>query len=115
MEERPHNIVVCVMHEMKCDLHDALSWVEDLYRSTRNKFLTLWTEIPSWGTEIDTNACLYLHGLAHWVRGNESWNFESERYFGSNGRAVKQYRIVTLMPRQLSASEPLLVHVHQSL
>ncbi len=102
------------MKEMKCDLHDALLWVEDLYRSTRNKFLTLWTEIPSWGPETDAIASHYLHGIANWVRGNECWNFESERYFGSNGKAIQEHRMVTLMPKQLSASEPLLVHTYQS-
>ncbi|SJL16451.1 uncharacterized protein ARMOST_19975 [Armillaria ostoyae] len=111
LEERPHNILVCVMNEQNCDLHDALSWVEDLHRSRRNKFLTLWTEIPSWGPEIDAIASHYLHGIANWVRGNECWNFESERYFGSNCRAVQQHRMVTLMPKRLSASEPLLVHI----
>ncbi|KAK0215217.1 terpenoid synthase, partial [Armillaria nabsnona] len=113
-EECPHNVLTSVMQELKCDIHAALLWVEDLHRSTRNKFLTLWTEIPSWGPETDAIASHYLHGIANWVRCNESWNFEGGRYFGSNGRAVKQHRMVTLMPRQLSASEPLLVHVHQS-
>ncbi|KAK0214397.1 terpenoid synthase [Armillaria fumosa] len=111
VEEYPHNIIVCIMNEQKCSLPAALLWVENLYRSTRNKFLTLWKEIPSWGPEIDAIASQYLHGLAHWVRGNESWNFESERYFGSNGKVVQQNRMVTLMPKQLSGSEPLLIHM----
>ncbi|PBK94448.1 terpenoid synthase [Armillaria gallica] len=111
LEECPHNLVACVMNELQCDLHAALLWVENLHRSTRNKFLTLWTEIPPWGSETDAIASLYLHGLAHWVRGNGSWQFESERYFGSNGRAVEKHRMATLIPKQLSASEPLLVHL----
>ncbi|SJL16465.1 uncharacterized protein ARMOST_19991 [Armillaria ostoyae] len=114
LEDCPHNIVVCVMKELKCDLHDAISWVENLHRSTRNKFLTSWTEIPSWGPEIDSLASHYLHGIANWVRAGECWNFESERYFGSNGKAVQQHRMVTLMPKQLLASEPLLIHTYQS-
>ncbi|KAK0484297.1 terpenoid synthase [Armillaria luteobubalina] len=111
VEEYPHNIVVCVMSEQKCGLDAALLWVENLHWSTRNKFLTLWTEIPLWGPEIDVIASQYLHGLAHWVRSNESWSFESERYFGSNGEVVQQNRMNTLMPKQLSASEPLLIHI----
>ncbi|KAG7441671.1 terpenoid synthase [Guyanagaster necrorhizus] len=112
LEEYPHNILTSVMNDRNCDLHDALSWVEDRYRLTRNTFLRLWTEIPSWGPETDATASLYLHGLASCVRGNECWNFESGRYFGSSGRAVQQHRMVTLMPKQLSASEPLLVHAY---
>ncbi len=61
------------MNELKCDLHAAISWVEELYRSTRNKFLVLWTKIPSWGPETDVIASQYLHGIANWVRGNDSW------------------------------------------
>ncbi|PBK67986.1 terpenoid synthase [Armillaria solidipes] len=114
LEEWSHNIVICVMNERKCDLHDALLWVEDLHRSTRSKFLTLWTEIPSWGPEIDAIASQYLHGIANWVRGNVCWSFEGERYFGSNGKAIQQHRMVTLLPKQLSASEPLLIHTYQS-
>lgn len=111
LEEYPHNIVVCIMNEQKCSLDAALLWVENLHRSTRNKFLTLWMEIPSWGPEIDVIASQYLHGFAHWVRGNESCNFESERYFGSNGKVVQQHRMITLIPKQFSASEPLLIHM----
>ncbi|KAK0220872.1 terpenoid synthase [Armillaria nabsnona] len=111
LEEYPHNIVVCVMNEPQCDLHAATSRVENLHRSTRNKFLTLWTEIPSWGPETDVIASHYLHGIANLVRGNECWNLESERYFRSNGRAVQQHRMVNLMPKRLTASEPLLIHV----
>ncbi|KAK0501968.1 terpenoid synthase [Armillaria luteobubalina] len=89
LEKHPHNILVCVMNEQKCDLHDALSWVEDTYRSTRNKFLMLWTEIPLWGPEMDVIASHYLHGIANW------------RYFGANDRDVRQHRMVLLMPKRL--------------
>ncbi|KAK0443677.1 uncharacterized protein EV420DRAFT_1768530 [Desarmillaria tabescens] len=78
------------MNELKCDLHAALLWVEDLRWSTRNKFLILWTEIPSWGLgpESEVIASLHLHSTANWVRGIECWNFESERYFGSESNAT---------------------------
>ncbi|SJL11821.1 uncharacterized protein ARMOST_15232 [Armillaria ostoyae] len=114
LEEHPFNILTSVMHELTCDLHTAVSWVENRHRSTRNKFLTLWTEIPSWGPETDVTVSLYLHGIANWVCANNCWSFESERYFGTNGRAVQQNRMVTLMPRQFSMSKPLLIHTIQS-
>ncbi|PBK94488.1 terpenoid synthase [Armillaria gallica] len=65
LEDCPHNIVVCVMNELQCDIHAAISWVEDLHRSTRNRFLTSCMEIPSWGPEIDGIASHYLHGIAN--------------------------------------------------
>ncbi|PBK68860.1 terpenoid synthase [Armillaria solidipes] len=109
-EEFPHNILVCVMNERKCDLDSALLWVEDLHRSISTRFLRLWEEIPTWGPGIDDIASLYLDGIANWVRANDCWNFESGRYFGSNGKAIQQHRMVTLMPKQLSMDEPLLIH-----
>ncbi|KAK0443676.1 terpenoid synthase [Desarmillaria tabescens] len=114
LEEHPHNIIASVMNELSCDLGQALSWVEEHYRSIRAQFLTLWTKIPSWGPEIDDLASRYLHGIGNWVRADYCWCFESERYFGSNGRAVQKHRLVTLMPKQLSASEPLLIHAYHS-
>ncbi|KAK0215212.1 terpenoid synthase [Armillaria nabsnona] len=110
LEEYPHNIIISVMNELKCDHGDALSWVEDHHRLIRTKFLTLWTEIPSWGPDTDVLAPRYLHGTANWVPGDCCWSFESQRYFGSNGRAVQEHRLVTLVPKQFSMSEPLLVH-----
>ncbi|SJK98686.1 uncharacterized protein ARMOST_01955 [Armillaria ostoyae] len=109
-EEFPHNILVCVMNERKCDLDSALLWVEDLHRSISTRFLRLWEEIPTWGPGIDDIASLYLDGIANWVRANDCWNFESGRYFGSNGKSIQQHRMVTLMPKQLSMDEPLLIH-----
>ena len=98
------------MSEQKCDLDSALSWVEDLHRSITNRFIKLWEEIPTWGPGIDDIASLYLDGIANWVRANDCWNFESGRYFGSNGKSIQQHRMVTLMPKQLSMDEPLLIH-----
>ncbi|KAK0437386.1 isoprenoid synthase domain-containing protein [Armillaria borealis] len=69
LQEHPHNIVVCVMNELQCDVHAAISWVENLHWSTRNKYL-------SGGPEIDPIAAHYLHGIANWVRAGECWNFE---------------------------------------
>ncbi|KAK0209711.1 isoprenoid synthase domain-containing protein [Armillaria fumosa] len=60
-EKFPHNILVCVMSERKCDLNCALFG----------------------------------------------------RYFGSNGSAIQQHRMVTLMPKQLSMDQPLLIHTQR--
>ncbi|KAK0429929.1 hypothetical protein EV421DRAFT_1722345, partial [Armillaria borealis] len=115
LEEHPFNILTSVMHELMCNLHTTVLWVEDCLWSIRNKFLTLWTEtIPSWEPETDVTVSLYLHGIANWVCANNCWSFESEQYFGTNGRAVQQNRMVMLMPRQFSMSEPLLIHTLQS-
>ncbi|KAG7439316.1 uncharacterized protein BT62DRAFT_913951, partial [Guyanagaster necrorhizus] len=65
--------------------------------------------------ETDAIASHYWNGTAIWVRCNECWQFESGRYFGSNGRAIQQDRMVTLMLKQFSISDPLLIHESQSI
>ncbi|KAK0492607.1 terpenoid synthase [Armillaria luteobubalina] len=112
-EEFPHNILVCVMNERKVDLASALLWVEDFHHSISAKFLRLWEEIPTWGPGIDDIASLYLEGIANSVRSNDCWNFESVRYFGANGKAIQQHRMVTLMPKRLTMDQPLLIHAQQ--
>ncbi|KAK0443682.1 terpenoid synthase [Desarmillaria tabescens] len=114
LEEYPHNIIASVMNELSCDIGHALPWVEEHHRSIRTKFLRTWAKIPSWGPIIDGLASRYVHGIANWVRADYCWCFESERYFGSNGRLVQEHRMVTLMPKQYSISEPLLIHAYQS-
>ncbi|KAK0443675.1 uncharacterized protein EV420DRAFT_1649138 [Desarmillaria tabescens] len=67
LEESLHNIIVCIMNELKCGLRTLR--MEDIHRSTRNKCLILWTEIPSWGPETEVIASLYLHDIANSVGG----------------------------------------------
>ncbi|KAK0443679.1 terpenoid synthase [Desarmillaria tabescens] len=109
LEEYPHNIITSVIHELNCDLGEALSWVSDRHRSIRNRFLRMWTEISSWGPDIDGLASQYLHGVANGVRADYCWSFESERYFRSNGRAVQEHRMVTLMPKRFLMSDSSLL------
>ncbi|KAK0492624.1 isoprenoid synthase domain-containing protein [Armillaria luteobubalina] len=71
-EEFPHNILVCVMNQQKCDLDSALLWVGDLHRLISTRFLSLWKDIPTWGPGIDDIASLYLDSIANWgISANE--------------------------------------------
>ena len=51
---------------------------------------------------------MYVEHLAGWPRGNDCWNFESERYFGSEGLEVQKTRYVKLLPKK-----ELATHLHK--
>ncbi|KAI0072163.1 terpenoid synthase [Panus rudis PR-1116 ss-1] len=93
-----HNIVIVVMHSQHLSLSSALTFVESIHARLLNKFIALSSELPSWGEPIDSRLANYIAGLGNWVRANDAWCFESERYFGCQGREVQAHRIVTILP-----------------
>ena len=38
--------------------------------------------------------------MAWWVRGNNDWHFESERYLGDRGLEIKERGWMYLMPKK---------------
>jgi len=95
-----HNIVTSVMRELKLDRAGALEWLQTYINNFVSTFLSDLERLPSWGEEIDKKVKTYIDGLGHWVRGNDDWSFESERYYGTRGLDVQKHRIVSLLPRQ---------------
>ena len=45
----------------------------------------------------------YVDHVLNWVRANDSWNFESGRYFGSEGPRIQKERVVRLLPKRQPA------------
>ena len=84
---------------MKTDLKGAFRWAADYHTTVEQKYLLGLKRVPSWGHEIDYQVQLYLGGLAYWPRGNDSWSFESGRYFGSKGIECQKTRVVPMLPR----------------
>ncbi|GJJ07727.1 hypothetical protein Clacol_001932 [Clathrus columnatus] len=62
-----HNLVTIVMHEFKLDIQGAMNWMENFMRISPLNF--------------SKNITIYQHPKGNWMRANESWSFESERYF----------------------------------
>jgi hypothetical protein len=58
--------------------------------------------MPKFGEPVDTELAQYVEGIANWVRGNEQWSFESERYLGKRGPEIQKTRWVTLLPKEHS-------------
>ncbi|KAI0072167.1 terpenoid synthase [Panus rudis PR-1116 ss-1] len=94
------NIVTIVMHAEGLDLHGALEWVKTFHDSIVDRFLVLITELPTWGEAIDRQLATYVQALGNWVRSNDSWCFESQRYFGKEGKIIQELRTVALLPKQ---------------
>jgi hypothetical protein len=94
-----HNIVTVVMHELDTDINDAMLWIAELFKESEKKFLEAMKNLPEWGEPIDSQVRKYCDGMGSWVRGNDEWSFETERYFGTKGPEIKRKRWVTLMPK----------------
>ncbi|KAH9026094.1 terpenoid synthase [Lactarius hengduanensis] len=105
-----HNIVTVVMHQHKMDIQGAMNWVHDLHKELEAKFMDLYeNKIPKFGEPVDTELARYVDGIGNWVRGNDQWNFETERYFGKEAPEVGRTRWVTLLPKEQESIDTMLV------
>lgn len=94
-----HNLLTCVMHELRCDVNSAMEWAAQYHARVESKFIEGLKNLPSWGAEVDTQVTEYLTRIANWPRANYCWSFESHRYFGDKGLEVQRTRRVALLPK----------------
>ncbi|KAJ7783943.1 terpenoid synthase [Mycena maculata] len=95
-----HNLVAVVMRSLHLDLAGALEWISDLHDSIVEKFLLAFSQVPHYtDPKLDRQVTQFIHGIGNWVRANEVWSFESERYFGKRGREIQVTRMVELLPK----------------
>ncbi|KAH7915515.1 terpenoid synthase [Hygrophoropsis aurantiaca] len=108
-----HNLVSIVMQERGLDLQSALYWIRDYQEHVTQNFIRLRDEVCArvredlptiWNERIEAQLKGYMGGLACWVRGNDAWGWECERYFGKEGMEVKNGKHVVLMPRKQQTS-----------
>jgi len=96
-----HNIVTIIMHQHKTDIQGAMNWVHDYHKEVEAKFMDLLeNKIPKFGEPVDSELARYLDGIGNWVRANDQWNFETERYFGKKALEIGRTRWVTLLPKE---------------
>ncbi|KAI0760326.1 terpenoid synthase [Fomes fomentarius] len=95
-----HNMIVVVQNQQKLELQEAVDYVGDLCLACIDRFQALRKALPSWGPEIDAQLQVYIDGLGDWMIGNLVWSFETERYFGKDGRQVRHDLSVALLPRR---------------
>ncbi|KAI0660148.1 terpenoid synthase [Cubamyces menziesii] len=102
-----YNLVAIVMAQHKLDLNGAMRWIGHYHDHLLDLFLAhcdpaseLAGPLPSWGPRVDEELKQYIDGLGNWVRANDSWSFESERYFGRDGLEVMKTRWLALLPKK---------------
>jgi hypothetical protein len=106
-----HNIITVVMHQHRTDIQGAMNWVYDYHKELEAKFMDLYeNKIPKFGEPVDTELARYVDGIGNWVRANDQWDFETERYFGKKAPEIEKTRWVTLLPKECPKYHgPLLV------
>ncbi|CAF4278743.1 unnamed protein product, partial [Adineta steineri] len=72
------------------------------------EFERLRHELPSWGADIDSQVKQFVDSLANMIRGNLSWSFETQRYFGSEREEVKRTRRIKLLPPKTTVQDNIL-------
>ncbi|KAI0638649.1 terpenoid synthase [Trametes polyzona] len=95
-----YNLLTIVMHQHDTDLSGAIAWVTNLHNEIVDKFVEGLKHVPSFGPTIDPQVQEYLQNIANWPRGQDSWTFESGRYFGDRGMEYMATRRVALLERR---------------
>ncbi|KAF7326901.1 Terpene cyclase [Mycena venus] len=93
-----HNILTVVMQQFDVDLANAVLWVENYHKELVEKFFAaVINDLPQWqDTDIERQVTNLVEGLGNWVRANDAWSFESQRYFGNDGPSVQTHRVVSV-------------------
>ncbi|KAJ7688277.1 isoprenoid synthase domain-containing protein [Mycena rosella] len=94
-----HNILTVAMRQFNTDLQAALAWLYEHHAQVQARFLDALKRVPSFGPQVDPQLERYISGMAIWPRCNDSWNFESGRYFGDKGLEIQKSRWVPMLPK----------------
>ena len=92
--EDDHNLIAVLMFNLKYDMLEALQWLSSRHRELVEETLQCVNEEIPWKLGTGTEIALYVEGLLNWVRAENSWAFESWRYFGENGARIRESRMV---------------------
>ncbi|KAG2031502.1 isoprenoid synthase domain-containing protein [Suillus americanus] len=101
-DEHWENIVAVLMHDRGLDLQGAMDCAGQMCKDAIRRFESYRPILPSWGEEVDRQVAVYVEGLQNWMIGSLHWHFDTVRYFGKDGHAVKRDRIVKLLPKKSS-------------
>ena len=87
-------MIAVLMFNLKYDMSEALQWLSSRHRELVEETLQCVNEEIPWKLGTGTEIALYVEGLLNWVRAENSWAFESWRYFGENGARIRESRMV---------------------
>ena len=101
-----HNIITIIMRQKGYNLQEALEWLAAEHKAREDRILTSsWPQVAAlrYSPEVDKLLKYYVDHVLNWPRANDSWNFESGRYFGSEGLRIQKERVVRLLPKRQPA------------
>jgi hypothetical protein len=93
------NTLTIAMHEFNFDLEGAVAWAVKQHDDLKAEFLELFSNLPTFGPEVDKELSEYAFGLGVSVRANVCWTFEGRRYFRDKGTVVQRNGRVELLPK----------------
>ena len=109
-----HNIITCVMNEHNTDVNGAMQWAGNFLLGAAQRFHDAMAALSQWEEPLNSQVKEFCDGLGRYVRANDDWSFESERYFGNKGLEIQEKRWMSLLPKKI-ATEIGPVHVDSSL
>ncbi|KAG0694264.1 terpenoid synthase [Suillus ampliporus] len=97
--DKNHNLITAIMLELGLDISSAMAWAAHYHAQVQKRFIEGLTKVPLWGPSVDVPVKEFLDSIAMWARGNHSWSFEGQRYFGTRGPEIQQNRLVLVLPK----------------
>ncbi|KAK8011931.1 DAHP synthase-like protein [Apiospora arundinis] len=94
-----HNIITIIMHQFGLDVQDAFDYSGELNKMKMERFYALYGHLPRWMGPVDLEVQRFVDGMAQCVSAVMHWSYESERYFGKRGMAIKESRTLSLLPK----------------
>ena len=107
-------MLTCMRSEDNMSLQDAMSQLHAHISALEERFLVIrakvWAQhqhqhrkqswLPAETFEASRALLAYVDGIGNWVRANDAWSFESQRYFGHKGLEIQASRVVELRPKR---------------
>ena len=102
-------MLTCMMRsEENLSLQDAMSLIHAHISTLEERFLAIqaevWSQRQQSSEPADTSLLAYIDGIGNWVRANDAWSFESQRYFGPKGLEIQACRVVELQPKRAKST-----------
>nr|AHY23930.1 terpene synthase [Hypoxylon sp. E7406B] len=92
-----HNLIRLLM-EQGLSLQQAVDEIGSMISNRYKDWFFALADLPSYGEEIDRQALLFAEVCRHVALGNLHWSFQTGRYFGPQGYAVYETRMLHLSP-----------------
>lgn len=101
-DDADYNIITVIREHLGVGIDGGLDWLLNRHDEAVQDFITVADNVrnqhgfPSLGERMNKQVSDYIDGLALWVRGNDAWSFENQRYFGNEGLEVQIHRTVVI-------------------